>query len=129
MKNSEEGSVLIEALAALAIIFTVIIMALNGLSEAVRALERAEMQMSALAEARSRLAEVSGADFLSSSVKEGVSETGLAWKVIINEDGSSADPRTARPFRVSVEVEAIEATAGGSSVALDTIIIARRPLR
>jgi type II secretory pathway pseudopilin PulG len=127
MKNSEEGSVLIEALAALAIISTVIIMALNGLSEAVRGLERAELQLSALAEARSRIAELSGADFLSTSVKEGVSATGLGWRIIIREDGLSANPQTARPFRVSIEVDA--KVGGGSSVALDTIVIARRPLR
>jgi type II secretory pathway pseudopilin PulG len=125
MKNSEEGSVLIEALAALAIISMVIIMALNGLSESVRGLERAELQLSALAEARSRIAELSGADFLSSSVKEGVSATGLGWRIIVREDGSSANRQTARPFRVSIEVEA--KTGAGASVALNTIVIARRP--
>jgi hypothetical protein len=127
MRDSEDGSVLIEALAALAIISTVIIMALSGLSEAVRGLERAELQLSVLAEARSRLAEVSAADFLSSSVEEGVSATGLGWRITVKEDSSYVkQQQTARPFWVSIEVET--RAAGASSVALDTVVIAR-PLR
>jgi type II secretory pathway component PulJ len=102
--TSEAGSVLIEALAALIIVSTAIIMALHGFAEATARLKRTEEQLAALTLARNLIAETTGSSVYVPAERDGVSETGLYWSVKVHRDHVGGSQFLAKPYALMVAV-------------------------
>jgi hypothetical protein len=100
---ARNGSVLIEALAALAIISLTVVASLNGFAESIHRLQQAEERLSALGEARSLVARTSGAEALSTGTIRGETPSGRTWTVVVEE--ASPASGGVRLFRISTAVE------------------------
>jgi hypothetical protein len=113
--------VLIEALIAFAITASAVIMSLSGFAQGAGRLKRAEERLLALAEARSIVAELSGAQSLTPSTRTGVTQGGFAWAATISENAISATPFLAKPIRISLTVTMQGADA--PLIAMETYVI------
>ena len=100
---ARDGSVLIEALAALAIISLTVVASLNSFAESIHRLQQAEERLSALGEARSLVARTSGAEALSTGTIRGETPSGRKWTIVVEEEATTASGGV-RLFRISTAV-------------------------
>lgn len=119
---SESGSVLIEALAALVVLSTAVILSLNGFADATARLKEVEERLAALSEAHNLLVENIGRATLVAGENRGFSEAGFAWTVKVSEETSGKASFLARPYRISVSVE--KELGKAPAVVLETIVTA-----
>jgi type II secretory pathway pseudopilin PulG len=117
---TETGSVLIEALAALAIISTTVVVGLHGFAQSTGRLKRTEEQMTALTVAENLIAETMGTAKFVPANRHGVSESGLQWSIKIHRELVRGHHFLARPYGLTVTV----AGAGGPSLIVETTAIA-----
>jgi type II secretory pathway pseudopilin PulG len=118
--TEEGGSVLIETLAALAIISTAVVMGLHGFAEAAARLKRAEEQMTALTLAQNLIAETLGTATTVPADRHGISDTGFHWSIKVHRELVHARHFLARPYGLTVTV----ARAGGPPLVVETTAIA-----
>jgi hypothetical protein len=111
MKEGESGTILIEALVAFAITASVVVMSIGSIGQSARRLRVAEERMLAMAEARSIIAELSGAHFLSTSTRSGRTDDGFAWTAEFEPIEFPAQSIAAKVFRVSLRMRGIDGTA------------------
>jgi hypothetical protein len=104
-----EGSVLLEALAALAIISGAVVMGLNGFVEASARLKRSEDRLTALALARNLITETIGSATSVPSESEGVTNSGLAWSIKVYQEFAREQTYLVKPYRLVVTVARREA--------------------
>jgi hypothetical protein len=123
MRKSEAGTVLVEALVALAITSSAVMMSLNGFVQGAGRLKLAEQRLLALAEARSIIAELTGSYFLNPSTGRGVTPAGFPWTMTISEEAISATPFLAKPFRISLKVTMQHGSA--LPIIVETYVIGR----
>jgi type II secretory pathway pseudopilin PulG len=102
--TAETGSVLIEALAALAIISTAAVMGLHGFAEATARVKRTEDQMTALTMAENLIAETLGTAATIPAERHGVSDLGLQWSIKVQREQVRAHHFLARPYELTITV-------------------------
>lgn len=119
--RGEEGSVLIEALAALAIISTAVVMGLSGFADAVERLKWTNEKLEALNLARNLMTETLGSAVSIPSQKRGASETGFSWSIRSCQEPTSKQGYLAKPYKVVVTVAKHE---GPPLIVLETTAIA-----
>jgi hypothetical protein len=114
---AQSGSVLIEALAALAIISTAFVMGIGGFAEAITRLRQADQRMAALILARNLVAETMGTASSMPLNRAGTSEEGFRWSIEIREKPDRHKTFLVKPYRIVVKVSEDD---GSSLIVLET---------
>ena len=119
-RGEEEGSVLIEALAALAIISTAVEMGLSGFADAVERLKWTDEKLEALSLARNLMTETLGSANSVASQKRGTSDSGFSWSIKSYQQPRPERGYLVKPYKVVVTVAKHE---GAPLVVLETMAI------
>jgi type II secretory pathway pseudopilin PulG len=120
-KTSQSGSVLIEALAALAIMSTAVVMGLGGFAETIARLRQADDRLLALTLARNLVTETIGLASSMPSGSEGTSEEGFRWSIEIREKPSRHQAFLLKPYKILVKVSQAD---GSPLIVLETTALA-----
>jgi hypothetical protein len=103
-RNSEAGSVLVEALFAFAVLSAVLVMSLGGFSQGAARMRQVEERLVMLASARALIAELSTKEVLTPGRMFGTTDEGFTWTADILEVERAAPRSVLRPFRVVLQI-------------------------
>ncbi|HEY7765519.1 MAG TPA: hypothetical protein VIB38_11065 [Aestuariivirgaceae bacterium] len=118
--ENQSGSVLIEALAALAVLSIAAVIGLGGFAEALARLRQADDRLLAVTFARNLITETIGQASSIQSSSQGTSEEGLRWSIEIREKPGRHQAFLVKPYKIVVKVSQKD---GSSLIVLETIAL------
>ena len=102
--TGETGSVLIEALAALAIISSAVVLGLSGFADATARLRRTDDRLEALSLARNLMTETLGSTVSVPSERHGISDSGFSWSIRTYQESYPEHRYVAKLYTVIITV-------------------------
>jgi hypothetical protein len=123
VRGNESGTILLEALVALAITASVMIMWGSSIGPSAKRLRLAEERMLAMAGARSLIAELSGAHFVTPSDQTGFTADGFAWTAKFAPAEFPAPSFVVKLFRVSLQISGKDDKT--PPITIETYVISR----
>lgn len=121
-QNSEEGSVLVEALIAFAVLSAVLVMSVGAFSNGAARMRQVEERLTLLSSARAVLVEFSSGEVFVPGRISGTTVEGFSWTADVSEMEWPRPGTALRPFRVVLH---IARSLGTSSLRLETYSIGR----
>jgi hypothetical protein len=102
--TGETGSFLIEALAALAIISSAVVLGLSGFADATARLRRTDDRLEALSLARNLMTETLGSTVSVPSERHGISDSGFSWSIRTYQESDPEHRYVAKLYTVIITV-------------------------